>query len=313
MEEVSSPFNSNSPISREIASFFTLSFVIAGIIFLIVAGGVLYSVWRFRARPGDREPKQIFGNTRLEIAWTAAPALILIVIFILMLPLMGRLYPVRGQEDQQQPDIIVTGYQWWWHIEYPGSQVITANEIHVPVGQRLLIQLEAVDVIHAFSVPQLTFKRDMIPGHTNYVWLEAEKPGIYLGACFEYCGAQHAWMRLRVIAHPQDEFTAWQQQHQQTPAIPTSGAAARGAELFNDLTCVNCHAVRGRSEALAGPDLTHIASRETLGAGVITNTRENLADWITNPHTIKPGTYMPGFQLPDEDLQALLDYMETLE
>ncbi len=120
-------------------------------------------------------------------------------------------------------------------------------------------------------------------------------------------------MRLRVIAHTQEDFDAWQQQQQQTPEVPTTGEAARGAQLFNDLTCVNCHAVRGRSEALAGPDLTHVASRETLGAGVITNNRENLTDWITNPHAIKPGTYMPGFQLPEADLNALIEYMETLE
>lgn len=318
MEEMSSPFNPNSPLSQTIATLFTWSFVIAGIIFVIVTAGVLYSAFRYRARPGDAEPRQIFGHKRLEIAWTAAPAVILGIIFVVTLPVMDDLYPSaghgdEGQEQQPTPNIVVTGYQWWWHIEYPESGVVTANEIHVPVGQRLLIQLEAVDVIHAFSVPQLTYKRDMIPGHTNYVWLQADEPGTYLGACVEYCGTQHAWMRLRVIAHPPEEFAAWQQQQQQTPTVPTTGEAARGAQLFNDLTCVNCHAVRGRSDALAGPDLTHVASRETLGAGVIENTRENLADWITNPHAIKPGTYMPGFQLPDEDLQALLDYMETLE
>jgi len=307
----SSPFNPGSPQAQVISNLFTWNLVIAGIIFVLVTGLTLYSLSRFRGRAGMAEPRQVRGNTRLEVAWTIAPALVLAVVFGFTIPAMRTADPPVGD---RQPDLVVTGVQWWWRVEYPSSGMVTANEIHIPVGQRLLIRLESADVIHDFWVPQLGPKRDTVPGHPNYLWISADAPGVYLGACAEFCGEQHAWMRLRVIAQPQAEFDAWQQRQRQAPATPTGGEAAQGAQLFQQLTCANCHAIAGTAAtAQAGPDLSHLASRETIGAGVLANTPENLTKWLVDPQAIKPGNHMPSLRLTDAQLRALVAYLETLQ
>ena len=289
--------------------------VIGGLIFALVSGLVLYVVWRYRGRAGDGEPRQIVGNTRLEVAWTVAPTLVLIGIFIPTLALMRSMHPLPNP-PQQEPDIIITGFQWWWQVEYPKTGVVTANEIHIPVGEQLLVRLEANEVIHSFWVPELGPKQDMVPGNPNTLYLRADTPGLYQGACAEYCGVQHAWMRILVVAESRAEFDAWQQAQLQPPAQPAEAAAMRGAQLYNELTCANCHALGGAGDAQGvGPNLTHLASRRTLGAGVIENTPENLALWLANPEAIKPGVYMPGYEqtLSREDLSALVAYLETLK
>jgi cytochrome c oxidase subunit 2 len=306
----SSTFNPQSEQAQAITTLFAWNLAIAALIFVAVTALVLYSAYRFRARPGAAEPRQVFGNNRLEIAWTAAPALVLAVIFGFMLPTMRIADPPIGD---RQPDLIVTGVQWWWRAEYPQLGVVTANELHIPVGRQLLIRLQSADVIHDFWVPQLGPKRDMVPGHPNHLWLAADAPGLYLGDCAEYCGEQHAWMRLRIIAQPQAEFDAWVAQQRQ-PAPAASGAAAEGAQLFQQLTCASCHAIAGTpAVAQAGPDLSHFASRETLGAGVLTNTPENLARWIKDPQVVKPGNHMPSLRLTDAQIQSLVVYLETLQ
>jgi cytochrome c oxidase subunit 2 len=306
-----SPFNANSPQAQAIADLFIWNLAIAGLIFTLVTGLVIYIAIRYRARPDTAEPAQIFGERRLEIAWTVAPALLLLVVAGFTVATMRAADPPVGD---QQPDLVVTGLQWWWRVEYPKSGVVTANEIHIPTGRQLLVRIEASDVVHDFWVPALGPKRDLVPGHPNQIWLAANTPGTYFGACSEYCGAEHAWMLLRVIAQPQAEFDAWQQQQAQAAATPAAGDAARGARLFQQQTCVNCHAIAGTgANARVGPDLTHIASRQTLGAGRIDNTPENLARWLANPQELKPGALMPRFQFSDADLQALVAYMETLK
>ena len=305
-----SPFNARSPQARAIADLFTWNLAIAGVIFLLVTGLVVYIAIRYRARPGQGEPRQVFGNRPLEIAWTIAPAAILLVVSIFTYTTMLAADPPPAG---QQPDLIITGLQWWWRVEYPKSGVVTANEIHVPTGRPLLVRLEAADVVHDFWVPQLGPKRDLVPNQTNHIWLQADAPGTYLGACSEYCGAEHAWMLLRVIAQPQAEFDAWQRQQLQDAAAP-AGDAARGAQIFQQQTCVSCHAIAGTgASARVGPDLTHLAGRETIGAGRAANTPDNLARWIANPHELKPGVLMPGFQLSEPDLRALVAYLETLK
>lgn len=307
-------FNPNSPQAQAIANLFIWSLIISGIIFAIVTGGVIYSIYRYRYRPESAVPQQVAGHTGLEIAWTATPALILVVMFGFSIYVMRVADP--DPPDNRPPDIVVTGHQWWWEVEYPQSGIVTANEIHIPIGKQILVRLESDDVIHDFWVPELGPKRDMIPGNPNHIWIAATKPGVYRGACAEYCGAQHAWMRILVIAQPQDEFTAWQQQQAQNAPTPAGGEAARGAQIYQQLTCVNCHAIQGGVGAAgAGPNLTHLGSRQTLGAGVIENTPENLARWIANPGAIKPGVYMPGYAqtLTDEELRALVVYLESLK
>jgi cytochrome c oxidase subunit 2 len=306
----SSPFNPNSAQARAIADLFTWNLVIAGIIFALVFGLTIYIAIRYRGRPGAAEPAQVFGHSKMEIAWTLAPALLLVVVFGFTIGTMRASDPPIGD---RQPDLVVTGYQWWWHVEYPASGVVTANEIHIPAGQRLLVRIEGGDVIHDFWVPQLGPKRDMIPGHSNHIWIEADTPGVYLGACAEYCGNQHAWMRLRVIAQPQAEFDAWQQQQRQAVAAPT-GDAAQGAQIFQQRTCASCHTIAGTpASARAGPDLSHFASRETLGAGVVENTPERLMEWLKDPQAVKPGNHMPSLRLTDAELRALVAYLETLQ
>jgi cytochrome c oxidase subunit 2 len=189
---------------------------------------------------------------------------------------------------------------------------VTANEIHLPVGKRMLLQLEGGDVIHDFWVPQLGRKMDMIPGHTNWLWVEPTQTGTFLGACAEYCGAEHAWMRIRVIVQPQAEFDAWLRQQTQAAVTPTGGDAAQGAMLFQQQTCASCHAVAGTgANAQVGPNLTHFGGRDTIAAGVLDNTPDNLAKWLKDPQSVKPGSHMPDLQLTNDQIRALVAYLEA--
>src|SRR4051794_19874920 len=207
-----------SPFGLDSSNLFNVSLLISFLILLGVGGVVLYSILRFRARPGEDEPPQDFGNRRLEIAWTLFPALVLVVITAFMVPALARqevdTYP--PETIQGNPDIWVIGHQWWWEFRYPKSGVTTANELHIPTGQRLLVKLESADVIHDFWVPDLNPKMDTVPGNTNWMWLEADQPNTpdhpyYPGECAEYCGNQHAWMLFRVVAESPDQYQAWLQ------------------------------------------------------------------------------------------------------
>jgi cytochrome c oxidase subunit 2 len=221
---------------------------------------------------------------------------------------------MRGVDAAQPgaPRLYVIGHQWWWEYAYPDLGVITANELHVPVGVGLAIDLESRDVIHSFFVPHFGLMRDAVPGKTNHLSLSVDRAGTFDGVCTQFCGAQHAWMRQRITAEPRDQFDAWVAQQRQ----PASASGAPGQQVFLQNTCVSCHAIRGLpAPAQVGPDLTHFGSRSTLGAGVLDNTPANLRSWIRNPHSIKPGVLMPAFgaSLSDQDLDALVDYLESLK
>ena len=304
--DTSSPFNPNSPQTLAISNLFVLSLVISAIIFVLVTGLVVYIALRYRRRGAEGEPRQVAGNNKLEVAWTLAPAVVIVTVFGLSIPTMRAADPPQNRE----PDIIVIGHQWWWEIRYPQSGIVTANELHIPAGRPLVVRLESADVIHSFWVPQLGPMRDLIPGKTNTITIQSDTPGTFGGACTEYCGLHHAWMRIHVTAHPQAEFDAWQQQQGRQVAAPAA-AVAEGARVFAERTCVNCHVI-GNTGIPVGPDLTHLASRETLAAGVLENTPENLYEWIKNPQQYKPGSYMPDLQLPEDELRALVAYLETL-
>ena len=206
----------------------------------------------------------------------------------------------------------VVGHQWWWEYRYPDLNVVTANELHVPVGVPLRLELTSNDVIHSFWAPQFGWKKDAIPGKTNTMPVQVDQPGVYDGTCTEYCGTQHAWMRVRVVAQSTDEFNAWVQQQQQPASSSQDPTAARGQQVFTGSTCVNCHTLRGTTaNGQVGPDLTHFGSRSIIGAGVLENTPDNLRQWISNPQAIKPGVLMPGYSsLSDDDLTALVTYLE---
>ena len=295
-------------------SFFVLAITAA--IFLIVAGIAIYTLIRFgrRSTNPQAEPAQVYGSTQIELAWTVVPLLIVVVLF-----LVTARY-IYGIERRPQPpdalELTVVGHQWWWEIRYPKLGIVTANEIHVPVSDAAnpaptFITLESVDVAHSFWVPQLAGKMDVIPNKTNRVWIDPLRVGTYVGQCAEYCGLQHALMLLVVVVHPVDEFRAWVASQQTAPA--EQEATKTGRQLFSSLACVNCHSVRGTpGNGVFGPDLTHLMSRSTLGAGAVQNTPETLRAWVQDPGTLKAGALMPAMKLDDAQLDQLVGYLVTL-
>lgn len=302
-------FDPVSPEAQAITSLFVITLWICAAIFAAVAGLVGYSLARYRWREGDVDPAQIAGDKRVEIAWTVIPFAIVLVLFGLTVRAMGKSDPPAPAGE---PDLVVVGHQWWWEVRSPKLGYVTANEIHIPVGQPVSVRLDSTDVLHEFWVPQLTRKMTTVPAAGNHVWMEADKPGVYQGVCSEFCGTQHAWMRFEVIAETSTQFAAWVR-HQQTAPAEVTGEAARGRQIFRELTCVNCHSIQGTdTSGNAGPDLTHLASRRSLGAGIVPNTPENLRRWLVNPQQVKPGAMMPKFNLTSEQIDHLLAYFETL-
>ncbi|EEF59794.1 cytochrome c oxidase subunit II [Pedosphaera parvula] len=309
--EKTSIFHPNSPFARSTVDLLNVTFVISAVIMTLVCGLVAYCIWRFRGRPEHPEPHQLRGHKTLEIVWTVIPFLLLVYLLILTVRSMYASDPPRHNRD---PDIIVTGHQFWWEARYPKSGVVTANEIHIPTGQPLLLRLESADVIHDFWVGQLGRKMDVMPDYANFIWIQANQPRDYYGVCAEFCGVQHAWMRIRVTAQSPEEFADWERQQLQPAPTPAGASAQRGAELFRQITCINCHAIRGLpGEPHAGPDLTHVATRQTLGAGVVENTPEHLAQWLKNPQKLKPGNLMPNMLLTDAQVQDMVSYFQTLK
>jgi cytochrome c oxidase subunit 2 len=211
------------------------------------------------------------------------------------------------------PDLVVVGHQFWWEADYPASGVVTANEIHIPTGKPLSVRLDSKDVLHEFWVPELARKMTTVPGQPNHIWLQADKPGIYIGTCSEFCGIQHAWMRILVVAEEPSKFEEWQRAQLQ-PAQTANTDVAKGLALFQTSTCINCHAIRGvtGADARVAPDLTHVASRRQLAAGLLENTPANMRRWLKNPQQIKSGALMPDFNFNDQQLDQLEAYLETL-
>lgn len=303
-----SAFDPQSAFAHSIFHTFVITLILMVLILLLVSGLISYIIIRYR-RIDDRSPVPNFGNRKLEVAWTIGPILLVTFLFVLTI----RTTNASDPDKARAPDLVVTGYQWWWHVEYLASGVITANEIHIPVGKPQLVRLLGGDVIHDFWVPQLSRKEDMVPGQQNSIWMAADHPGIYYGACAEYCGNEHAWMRIRVVAENEDEFESWKQHQAQAAAKPTEQDALTGSQLFTRLSCANCHAIRGTgAREFIGPDLTHFASRTTLGAGVLENTPQNLAAWLHDPNQFKPACNMPNLQLQPDQIKALTAYLETL-
>jgi cytochrome c oxidase subunit 2 len=307
-------FAPDSPQAQAITSLFIGVLVMSAVILLIVAGLLTFIIIRYRWRPGTQaEPKQVHGHLPLEIAWTAGPLVVLVFVFVFGVVVMHRSMPAESAPGPL-PDLAIIAHQWWWEVRYPASGVVTANEIHIPAGRRLLALVESADVIHDFWVPRLGPKIDAIPGHPNRVWVEADTPGVYHGTCAEYCGLEHAWMRITVFAQPEAAFDRWLKVQQALPAPPGGGEAALGQAVFRAETCVNCHRVAGTdASGTVGPDLTHVAGRTTLGAGVLENTPANLSRWLANPQVVKPGALMPDLKLTTSDVRALTAYLETLK
>ena len=256
------------------------------------------------------------GSIRL-IVWggIVVPAIILICALLFTLFVQSA---VATPPATPVATIRIVGHRWWWQVIYtaqsPDQQVVTANEIHVPVGQPVRLELVSADVVHSFWVPKLAGKTDVIPGQQNTMWMQADKPGIYWGECAEYCGLQHTHMDLLVVAQSPADFRHWLDQQRQPPPPPTDPVTATGERVFTRQACAACHTVGGTpAMGTIGPDLTHIASRRTIAAGTLPNTPGNLAGWIANAQGIKPGNDMPTMSLPPGDLQALVAWLETLQ
>ena len=280
--------------------------------FTVVLVMALFVIGAFRRR--DRHGTANPGNQGIRtvaIGGAVIPGIILIGVLVATLIALVRL---AEPSEASAATIDVVGHQWWWEVTYADQGAITANEIHIPVGEPVEIKLTSDNVIHSFWVPELADKLDLIPGKTNTLWLQADTAGEYRGQCAEFCGLAHAMMAFIVVAEPPDQYTAWLSHERENAAQSSDPLVTRGQEVYFSSACVYCHAIRGTdSQGRVGPDLTHLASREYLAAGTIPNTNGNLTGWILNPDAIKPGTLMPGIHLPAPDLQALIAYLESLE
>lgn len=304
-----SVFNPASPEARDLLNLWNVCIWVCGFVLAAVTLPMLYILVRYR-KVGTDEPPQVAGNKNLEIIWTLIPLALITLLFILSVNTARAVdHPVRSE-----PDIIVTGHQWWWEVTYPTANATTANEIHVPVGRDVLIGVETADVIHDFWVPRLGRKIDAIPGRRNFVWIRADEPGEYLGACAEFCGAQHAWMRFRVVAQAPSAYDSWLNAQAAAAIEPAGDDAKRGQARFGELTCANCHNIRGiNSQKQYGPDLTHVASRKMLAAERIENIPENLKNWLHEPDVVKPKCEMPNLKLSGDDLNELTAFLESLK
>jgi cytochrome c oxidase subunit 2 len=312
MGDTNSILNPISPGAEGIATLFYITIGIGAIIVIGILAALIYFMTRFRARPGEGEPTPIYGLPQLEVIWTVGPILLLTLLMGITIAMLNQIDPLSSVEANQQADIEIIGHQWWWEIRYPKANVITANEIHLPANKPMLARFEGADVIHDFWVPQLGRKMDTTPGHPTWMYLNPVQEGVYTGACAEYCGTEHAWMRIWVRVESQDKFNAWLQSEAQNPPAPASGNAAEGAKIFTQETCVNCHVI-GTTGKAVGPNLTHVGSRNTLGSGILQNTPENMAKWLTNPQAVKPGVMMPNLQLTDQEVRDLTAYLESLK
>lgn len=304
-----------SPASTPAHEIFGLSmFVLAitGGIFVVVGGLLAFAVVRFRGRAHDdaSEPPQIYGSTQVELAWTVVPVLIVVVLFLTTARVIFAIQDAPQPNDSL--DVTVVGHQFWWEFRYPKLGIVTANELHVPVKQATFLHLLSADVIHSFWVPELAGKTDLIPNHPNDMWIAPESTGLYVGQCAQFCGAEHAKMLLRVYVDTPEQFAAWVKDQQQL-AVDDPNVAA-GRHLFETQACTNCHAVNGTSAiGTFGPDLTHLASRDTIASGAAMNTPQDLHEWIKDPNHFKQGVLMPAMQLSDPQIDQLVAYLDTLK
>jgi len=313
--------NPAGPRARSIAELM-LGFVsVSTVVYLIVSAVLVWAIAR-RRRAGTSDDwlqrgssEQSNVRSRQVISWATA----LTVLILLTLALCDY-FVMHGLSSRPTDSlrILVTGHQYWWEVEYddpdPSRRVRTANELHIPVGKPVELVLTSQDVIHSMWMPNLSGKKDLIPGHQNTEVLLADRPGTFSGQCAEFCGLQHAKMRLMVYAEPPKQFAAWKQAQLQDARNPSNDIQRHGLEVFESSTCILCHTIQGtQAAATVAPDLTHLASRTTIAAGALPNTQSNLASWILAPHRFKPGVQMPATQLQPDDLAALAAYLASLK
>ena len=307
----SSPTSIFAPLSTPAQSIFDLSLfvlMVTGAIFIVVFSLLVYAVVKFRKRGADSgEPAQVYGSSQVELAWTVIPILIVVVLFLATARVIADIQ--NAPRPSNTLEVTVIGHQFWWEYRYPSLKVVTANELHLPVGEPAFLTLLSADTDHSFWVPRLGGKTDLIPNHPNSMWMDPRESGLYLGQCAQYCGTQHAKMLLRVYVQSRKDFDRWIRDQ----SLPAFVSISGGQRIFEHLSCVNCHTVAGTTaEGRFGPDLTHLMSRDTIASGAASNTPENLRRWMQDPSVIKPGSKMPAMGLSDPELDALTAYLETL-
>lgn len=298
-------------VSRQIDHLINPVFIVAGVVFVLVEGLVLLAIFKFRAKPDSPEPEQIHGNTRLEVGWTLAPALILLLVAV---PTIATIFDLAKKPDNPV-NVTVTAHQFWWEYRYDDLGVVTANELRMPVGRPVELTLHSDDVIHSYWIPALTGKTDVVPGRQNHMSFSADAPGEYIGQCTEFCGASHANMRAKAIAMTPQDFDAWVA-GQRAPSVKASPGTngEKGSLLFAQKGCGGCHTVEGVSEGKVGPNLSHFATRTSFAGSIFENNDINLRRWLRDPQGEKPGNKMviPGAPLKPDEITELITYLDTL-
>ncbi len=301
-----------------------LFFWITAVVYVVVIA-LLIIAWIRNKRANEQDRPDAFPDParegRVKTIVGGGVAVTVITLFVLMVTSF-RAGSAINSLGTIPPDlsIKVSGHQWWWEVEYqdestPSNNVMTANELHVPVGARVKVMLQSNDVIHSLWMPNLDGKKDLVPIYPTTFYFEADKPGTYWGQCAEFCGYQHAKMRIAITAESPEDFQTWLNAGRQTPPTPSDGTVeAKGRDIFLQSVCTQCHTIGGtNASGRVGPNLTHIAARPYIAAGSLQNTGDNLGSWITDPQHIKPGVYMPMNQYSDQDLLALVTYLRSLK
>ncbi len=317
------PNDPQGPVARTIADLYWIMFACAVVVLAIVDGAIIYSGIKFRERPG-RVAQQFHGHNMLELTWTIIPTIMVVSFSVLSWQKLDFINNSRGGDVGMV--IQAEGAQWTWNFTYPrddrfrlkdGTTYLTgAQELHIPVGTKVRIELSAKDVIHSFWVPSLGGKKDAVPGRATDLWIQADKPGTYKGQCLEFCGDGHADMLISLVAHPVNEYAAWIDEAKREAERFSAPETARGRELFRSLACAGCHTVRGLTAGRfpGAPELTNLASKKSIAGGVLSPVNEeNLKRWISDPPAVKPGTQMPKLALSEQQVTDLVNFLLVLK
>lgn len=326
-----STFDATGPVAQSQLDLFWMIFWAALVVFIVVEGVLVYTIIRYRRKSEDYDPPQTHGNTVLEISWTILPAIILAIVAV---PTVTTIFDNANSPSlagEPAIEVEAVGYQWWWEFKYddpnnPGNEIVTANEMHIPVDTVVNVTLTSPNVLHSFWIPKIAGKVDVVPNNINKLWIKAEETGSFLGQCAEFCGVAHANMRFRVIVESSAEFDAWLAAQDEPALEPVDPLAIEGKTIFegNQAQCWTCHTVSGSAKAqgTVGPNLTHVGSRTHIASGIRVNDQKNLREWIADPDRVKPGNLMaatakvytePTSKLTDAQVSALVRYLQGLK
>jgi cytochrome c oxidase subunit 2 len=306
---------SKSPETREIRRLTWLVVMIAIGIFVVVETLLIFAMIKYRKRKGEvtGEPVQMYGSSPVELAWTVIPILIVVALCLTTIRTIQSVQPTLSERPENALTVEAIGHRWWWEFRIPEYDVVTANEVSVPAGRPIWLELGSADVIHSFWVPELQGKMDAIPVKTNYWGFTADEPGIYLGQCAEYCGTQHANMLIRIVALDEQGFETWAAEQASPPVDLDDEQVVAGRKAFLRYACRNCHGIAGVSDGTFAPDLTHLMSRTLIAGGMLPNNIGNLKAWIEDPQKVKPGCDMPALQLTKTEIEDVAAYLATLK